>query len=221
MKYVKILGLAAVAAMALAAFVGVASASAATEFHQTQSESVLHGAQMTSHVFTVEGSEVTCTNATFEGKAGAPLSEPTQTVHPEYTGCTAFSIAGATINTAGCKYTFSASTTLAGGTEAPVSLTGCTAGFVNITVEAPFGLAKCVVHVPNNQTSINGQKYVNQVVGTKHVVEVITNSTNIEAEVITSTGFCPLKVTGKKVASVYKGTSTVEGNGGASALSWS
>jgi hypothetical protein len=220
MKYAKILGLAAVAAMALAAFVGVASASAATEFHQTQSESVLHGAQMTSHVFSVEGSEVTCTTAVFTGKAGPLFSESTQTVHPEYSGCTAFSIAGATVNTAGCNYKFSSVTSLGGGTEAPVELTGCTAGFINITVEAPFGLAKCVVHVPN-QKGINGQTYANKVItGPKSVVEVTTKSNNIKTNVITSTGFCPLTA-GKEPLSTYNGTSTVEGNGGASALTWS
>jgi len=223
MKYAKILGLAAVAAMALTAFIGVASASAANErFHQTVSESSLHGAQMTPHVFTVQGSEVTCTTAVFTGKGGAALAEPTQTVHPEYSGCTAFSIAGATITTTGCNYTFNAETTLGGGKEAPVSLSGCSAGFVNITVEAPFGLAKCVVHVPN-QTGINGQTYANKEVSGKKVIEVTTNSTNIKAEVITSSGFCPLTVTkvGEPAVSIYKGTTTVEGNSGASALSWS
>jgi hypothetical protein len=210
---------AALAIMALAVAVGTASASAAS-FHQTEANTIVHGFQMTTHVFTVEGSEFTCSDADFDGKAGPALTEPTVSVHPVYAGCTGFTIAGGEVNTEECLYTFHAETSL-GGTEAPVNLTGCKGGHITLSVEAPFGLAKCVVQVPN-QSGINGQKYLNQVVGTKHEVEVITNSNNIKAEVLISKGFCPLKVTekGKTVLSTYKGTSTVEGNRGSSGLSW-
>jgi hypothetical protein len=208
--------LTAVGAVALAAFAGAASASAA-EFQQSEKESALHGAQMNTHVISVQGSEITCTTAVFAGKGGASLSEPTQTVHPEYSGCTAFSFEGATINTVGCSYKFYAETSLSGGAEAPVDLAGCTVGFLSLTLEAPFGLAKCVVHVPN-QTGINGQTYANKEVSGKKVVEVTTNSNNSRAEVLTSTGFCPLKI--GSTTMIYKGTTTVEGNEGASALTW-
>jgi hypothetical protein len=193
MSYLKKIGPIVAVVMALAAFAGVASASAA-EFHASASGTSLNGTQTTSHVFSTQGNEVTCETATFSGSTEG-TSSPTQKMAPTYSGCTAFGFAGATVNTEGCKYNFHASGT--------VDLESCTAGFINITVNVPL-FAKCVVHVPN-QTGINGQTYTNQSPRTSLVVG--TKSTNVSSTVVTSTGLCPLS-TGAATSS-YTGTTKV------------
>jgi hypothetical protein len=78
MKYVKMLGLAAVAAMALMAFVGVGSASATTTFCKTAASpcpaewdypntTTIHATQVGSGKFAVPGITVTCTESTLHG----------------------------------------------------------------------------------------------------------------------------------------------------------
>jgi len=197
MKHLKKIGLVVAAVMAFAAFAGAASASAA-EFHSSAPVGTsLHAVQTTGHVFTTQGQDVTCTTATFTGEVEA-LTSTTQSVHPEYSGCTAFGIANAKVETEGCKYTFHTNTGL-------VDLSGCTAGFVNITVSIPF-IATCVVHVPN-QTNINGQTFTTEGTTPNRRIVVDTASTNIAASVVTSSGICPLTV--GSATSSYKGATTV------------
>lgn len=202
MNYAKKLGLVAVAALALAAFTGVASAAAA-EFHSSAGSATLSGTKMTEHVFTTQGEKVTCETANFSGTGAESGTSATQEMHPEYSGCSAFGF-NATVNTAGCQYNFHAE----GGT---VDLKSCTSGNVVITVSIPF-IAKCVVNV-KNQNGINGQEYVN---ATPTKVEVVTNSTNISSNVVTSTGACPLEL--GEGTSTYTGTSTVTANGEAAEI---
>jgi hypothetical protein len=204
MKYVKSMGIALVAALALTAFAGVASASAA-EFHTSVGSAALTGAQSEAHVFKVQGQSVTCSTAKFTGTAAAAGHSATQQMHPEYSGCTAFGFP-ASVATAGCQYNFHAT----GGT---VDLESCTAGQIVITVNVT-GVAKCVVNV-KGQTGINGQTYTNQAENKSLVVG--TASTNIAANVVTSTGLCPL--TTGETTSTYNGTTSVVANGGAAEIS--
>jgi len=201
MKHLKTLGLAALAIAAITAFTGASSASAA-EFHASAVGTAIHGAQAESHKFTVTGSSVTCTTATFTGKTEA-LTSTTQKSHPEYSGCTAFGFVGATVNTAGCQYVFHANT----GT---VDLEECTAGKITITASSVFG--KCVIDIPN-QTGINGQTFTTQGSAPSRDILVTTKSTNVRDNVVTSTGICPLAV-GEHNNATYTGTTTVKAASG-------
>lgn len=205
MKYAKMIGLAAIAAMALMAFVGAASASAAVEFHTSVGSVSLLGEQEGTHKFTTQGNEVTCTTAKFTGTSPAATTAATQEVHPEYSGCKAFGFAGATVNTAGCQYNFKAATN-------EVDLKSCTAGKVTVTVNVAF-VAKCVVDVPN-QSGLTGITYTNQA-GKKSLI--VDANTNLTSNVVTSTGLCPLSVA-NGVASNYTGNTKVTANGGAAEL---
>jgi hypothetical protein len=197
MKHAKKLGLVATAVMALAAFTGVSSAAAA-EFHASVSGTALSGVQTTQHVFTTQGNKVTCEEATFSGTAEG-TSNTHQKVSPHYSGCTAFSFASATVNTAGCVYNFSSAGT--------VALEGCTAGHVTINVEVPF-IAHCEVWVPvTGNSAINGQTYNTLGTTPSRTLEVVTNSTNIATEVKVSTGSCPLTV--GSTTSTYTGKTHV------------
>lgn len=228
MKQIRI-GVIALAAMALVAFVGTSAASAANFHTSASAGSAITGSVAITkegekevkhnHVFKVTGNAVTCNTISFTGETTGATAE-TEKVHPEYSNCTAFGFAGATINTAGCQYVFNANTTLNGGTEAAVNLTECTekggkAG-VTITVNVPF-IAKCVARVPN-QNGINGQKYGNMGSTPSRDMTVTTKSTNITDEVVESTGACPLAVgthnTANGNAATYEGVSTVTVAGG-------
>jgi hypothetical protein len=198
MKHLKTLGLLAVAIAALTAFVGVSSAAAA-EFHSSGGAGVkVTGTQATSHKFTVTGSSITCTTATFTGTTAAATST-TQTVHPEYSGCTAFGFVGATVNTEGCLYHFDSN-------SANVKLSGCTSGGITVTASSAFG--KCVMDVPN-QEGINGQSFATAGTAPNRHITVTTNSSNIKVKVTTSTGICPLTV-GEHSNGIYTGTTTVK-----------
>ena len=127
MKHLKKLAVAAMTVAALTALVGVSSASADMQFHASAGAGVtLTGNQTVSHKFTVKGSSVTCTTAKFKGKSAAATAS-TQEMEPEYTGCTAFGIAGATITTTGCVYTFHAETEKVGETPEPTNTSICRA----------------------------------------------------------------------------------------------
>lgn len=204
MKLIKMLGVAMVAALALSA---VASASAA-EFRGATSPVTVTGSQSTTHKFTVEGSTVTCTTATFSSAATAvPTSEVLIT--PVYKGCTAFGIAGATVSMNGCQYKFHS------GPPGTVDFV-CSSGKTVISVSTFLG--KCKVEVPGSNASKNqglgGVTYTNTPAGK---VTVGANVTGITAEIVESTGICPL-TKGTVTNASYSGETIVEGNGGATAI---
>jgi hypothetical protein len=204
MKLSKMLGVAIVAALALSV---VASASAA-QFKGSTSPVTVSGAQSTTHKFTVEGSAVTCTTATF---SSAPTAVPTSEVliTPVYKGCTAFGIAGATVSMNGCQYKFHS------GPPGTVDLI-CSSGKTVIAVSTFLG--KCKVEIPGSNASKNqglgGVTYTNTPAGK---VTVGANVTTITAEVVESTGICPLTKGTVNNAS-YSGDTIVEGNGGAATI---
>lgn len=204
MKLIKMLGVAMVAALALSA---VASASAA-EFRGASSPVTVTGSQTTTHEFTVEGSTVTCTTAKFSSAATAV---PTSSIliTPVYSGCKAFGIAGATVNMNGCQYKFHS------GPPGTVDFS-CSSGKTVISVSTFLG--KCKVEVPGSNLSKNqglgGITYTNTPAGK---VTVGASVTGITAEIVESTGVCPLKV-GTVTNASYSGQTVVEGNEGKTAI---
>ena len=129
----KAFGLALVAALALGA-IGAQGASAVVEHSfrsdATSEKTVLTGSNAgetspANHIFRAGtgGPTTTCTGATLSGTNIGNKTDTT-TLHPKYTGCTAFGV-GAPITTNGCNYIFDSDTTTNphfGGEHAAVSL---------------------------------------------------------------------------------------------------
>jgi hypothetical protein len=178
-KRLKFIGLLAVAIMAMTA-VASASASAAT-FGATKSPTFIKGEQSTKNVFTVSGGTVKCTGATFTSAEVTGTSGITSiTVHPEYTGCTAFGQT-ASVNTGtisnGCNYVLTATSTTAGNV-----VIECAAG-KSIVVTATT--AGCTVTVPGQTPTTNAVAYENQ--GSGATASVLVTSA-VEGITYTTTG---------------------------------
>jgi hypothetical protein len=200
----KVLGLALVAVLAMAAV--VASSASAAEFTAASYPVTLSGTQSTAHKFTVGGSTVTCTTATFSGSASGP--SPTQTMTPVYTGCTAFGFIGATVtgfpHTGGnCDYDFSA--------NGETALT-CASG--DVTIDA--GPCTATVTAPKN-TNLKSNTFTNNTPAAGQVT-VDTNVTNVHAEITKSEFGCPV-AKGTYANSTYTGTTVVKGENGGKAVS--
>jgi hypothetical protein len=103
-RNLKTLGLAVVAVLAMNVMVA-SVASAANEFHSAGAPATITGSQKSTNAFHVPGAgTVHCTSATFH----STMSNTTATeltVHPTYSGCTAFGFANAHVSTTGCDYT--------------------------------------------------------------------------------------------------------------------
>jgi hypothetical protein len=210
MRNIKMLGLLAVSAMALVAFVGTTSASA-TAFTSGGAGEALKHTTTQPHVFTITGAEVECETINFTGTTTAP-SAGEQKVNPSYDNCSAFGFAEAEVHENGCEFTFKAATTGSPG-HATVLLHGCGTGTdpdktkgIQITVHVPF-FATCVVDVPE-QSVDTAVRYTND--GVKAVTVDIT-ANKVMADVTTSTGFCPLTPGTHSGANggTYKGQSTI------------
>jgi hypothetical protein len=116
----KTLGLALVAIVALSAV--AASSASAVNFKSEKTTTFLTGDVGAQNIFTVWGGTVKCNNVTvkngtdFSGTIGAE-GDKTETAsieaEPVYSNCTAFG-QNSTIDTNGCKYKFTASTTAVG-----------------------------------------------------------------------------------------------------------
>jgi hypothetical protein len=194
-RNLKVLGLALMAAFALAA-VGASGASAATElFHSEVEPTILEGSQVGTHKFTTTAGNVTCSTAVFKGTAKLK-TESDQTIHPEYSGCnlSGAEFVSATVSTTGCNYTFTQPNSKAGVTDIV-----CEVG-KNITVTA-FG---CTITVgPQNNLAVS---YKNTGTGAGRDVDVNAEATNV---VYSHTGFtCG---TGSGTTGTYTGETTVKG----------
>jgi len=195
MNHLKKLGLMALALTAVMAVAGVASASA-SQFTASSTGIGITGGQTTEHVFSVEGSEVTCETAEFTGETESTASA-NQKAHPAYSGCTAFGFAAAEVDTTGCDYNFDA--------NGSAALEGCTNGYITINVESIFN-TRCHVKVHDGEanSAINGISYTDN----GGTVTVTAAANNISAEIVTSTGFCPLTV-GTSNTAKYSGSTLV------------
>jgi hypothetical protein len=201
MKFTKMLGIAAMAMLVLAV---TASAASAAKFHVegTTGPFTVKADQIAeeNHIFTIEGGlETKCKTAHFEGtQAGTEAA--TLTVHPEYSGCTAFGLS-ATINTASCKYEFLEPT----GTG---PFTG-SLNIVNCSTPITITAGTCKVTV-TNQGPIGSVTYTNEAT-TPKTVKVAASVTGI-TYTKTEDGFlCPLNGTGTNSDGTYKGDTIAKG----------
>jgi hypothetical protein len=196
----KALGLALVAVFAMSAV--IASAASASTFHAAKYPVTLSGSQTTTHVFSASGTSVSCEKATFAGSASADSSEVT--IHPTYSGCTAFGFVGATVNTEECNYVFHSGATTNEKEEIYAGTTDvkCPAG-QSIKVTA----STCALEI-KGQTGLSSVSFDNNAAGTETVganVEKIANT-------VTKDGFlCPLNGTGNFTDGKYTGTTLVQG----------
>jgi hypothetical protein len=164
---------AAVAAVAMLALAGSASAA---EFHTSAGSAHLTGIQTTINQIAVTGGVVECDFIKLSGTSAA------QSFHPEYTGCDAFGFTGATVDSTGCQFVYDAN-------SSNYALANCASGGITIDVTVPLVKTRCHVLIPN-QSGINGVTFENQSGNLSFVIK--TASTNLKAEVLDSTGLCPL-----------------------------
>lgn len=205
MKLTKMLGTAFVAVLALSAF--AASAASAAEFKATGSPVMLFAGQDTQHVFTTDGSSVTCETATFEA---ASVTAPSKTVSvvPAYSGCTAFGFVSAKVEMKGCEYEFlepNASLVSNVKQKCGANKTRIFSSFLGSTCEVLIG--------ETGNTNLSSVSFKNEATSPT-TVKVTANVTGITAEKTKDTGICPLKGTGTVKNAEYTGTSTVEGTEG-------
>jgi hypothetical protein len=204
----KALGLALVAVFAMSAV--VASAAQANQFSSAGNVSVaISAAQSTTHKFTVDGSSVTCTTATFASTGEVSSPSKTVKVHPTYSGCTAFGFVGATVTTTGCDYILAVGTKITENVSynGSIELT-CETG-KKITISAG-GVCEATVSGPQTFTGIT---YTNE----SGKVTAAANVTGIKT-VKTKDGFgCPFSGTGEVNAS-YTGNTLASGKHGTEAV---
>jgi hypothetical protein len=208
MRRFKLMGVAVVAVLALTA-VSAAAASAHT-FKTASSPTFLNGEQVTKNVFTVEGGTVKCTGAVFTSGEITGTSLSSVTVHPSYSGCTAFG-QEAEVNTGtstnGCNYELTA--------EGKVSIK-CVGTATGIVVKAKT--AGCTVTVKGNSTenqNLGTVSYANKTDGSFTDVEVTAAVTGIKYT--SSGGICGASgtaggYTGSVLEKGYKNTTFTAAN---------
>jgi len=197
-RYLKTLGLALVAALALTAVVASA-ASAAAQFHSEAENTTVEATQTSNHVFTTPAGKVTCKEMTATGTQ-AKKTDISITLVPVYKLCTTATIFG-TINvnvdfaTGKCEYTFTSET-------GEVHIFCTNPGGV-ITIEGPG----CKITVPPQ--TVKKAVYTNAATVPKH----ITVTPEVSGIKSTATGaFC--SSTGESTTGTYTGTATAKGFSG-------
>ncbi|HET7119804.1 MAG TPA: hypothetical protein VFI17_00980 [Solirubrobacterales bacterium] len=153
MTRIKVLSLALVAIFAM----GVMTSSAMAAKISTNLANVnLQGEQPvgTNDVFSVDGSNVTCENATYNSNGAVANGATAANLHPSYANCTAFGFIGANVNTANCNY------------EGTVDTANATYNEANMTWNAAHIIIKCNV----NPITINA--------GSGTCVATVGNTTN-------------------------------------------
>jgi hypothetical protein len=190
-RKLKLIGLVMVAVVAISA-VASGTAQADTFTSEGNVNTVVTGNQEGTNVFTVEGSKVECTTAHFA--AVGETSSPTETVvvHPEYSGCKAFTFLNATVTTTGCNYALNAAGTVTIGCTGTNKIT-----IVGGTCEATVG----------SQGPLSGISYENVNGGQ---VKVKTNVTTVGVTKTKDGIACPLGGTGSATGS-YVGNVVAEG----------
>ncbi|HEX2097323.1 MAG TPA: hypothetical protein VHF50_08150 [Solirubrobacterales bacterium] len=200
-RYLKVLGLALVAALAMS--VTAASSASATnfKFHSEGTSTVLTGSQHAQNdVFTTDGGTVSCSNATYSGTQSGATVESVE-VTPTYSGCTAFGFINVPIHVNGCKYKFGTSTTNYQGAVHVVC------GSKPIEITAPG----CTVTV-GTQTPDGNATYTNVGSGTTREVTVDVNLSGIDyTEHDTFEGGCEGPTGTLKTNGTYKGAALVTG----------
>ena len=208
MKRFNTLGLLAVAALAIAAFVGTTSASALKSGSFTATSGAGKKIETTvakQHVFTITGSTVTCNKVEYAGSTeGAETTS--QSVTPSYNECTAFGLSAKVTNN-NCKIKLTATTDKENGhSEAHLEGTNC-----SITIHAE-GIFNTTCHVVVTPQTIKGIHYVNTA-SPEGVIVQITSGATMSAEVLKSASLCPL-TEGSHTTASYTGEENVTASGG-------
>jgi hypothetical protein len=202
MKKMKTLGLALVAVFAMSAV--VASAASAAQFASDGNvEASIEAKQSTTHTFSIEGNNVTCTSAVFT-TAGLISSPATSVkVHPAYTGCTAFGFVGSSVTTTGCDYVLSAPGTVESGKVAGNIKVECEAG-KNIVIVA----GTCEVTVAP-QSFTKGLTFEN-IASSPKTMNLKAAVTGIASTKVKDGFLCPLSGTGA-ASGTYTGDTLIKG----------
>jgi hypothetical protein len=200
-KYTSTLGPLVVLALALAAFVGTSSASAA-QFTAGKAGAEILESTIENHVFTINGQQVACSITEFEDTTPATAYAVQKIGFFQYRNCTLGGLE-AFVNSAGCVYELNANGT--------TTLASCTGGGTVISVNLG-AFARCTVKV-KNQTIASSITYSNSF---NDIIATI-DASGIHAEVTTSDGLCPLTV-GTYTNATYKGKSTVQAE--STTLTW-
>jgi hypothetical protein len=178
-RKLKVLGLALVAVFALSA-VASAAASAHTFSSEGNVNTKISGSQEGTNTFTVEGTAVECSTAKFAVVGETSSPSETVVVHPEYSGCKAFSFLSATVTTTGCNYTLNAAGTVTIGCTGTNKIT-----IVGGTCEATVG----------SQGPLSGIAYEN-ITGSPSTVKVTANVTTVGVTKTKDGIACPFSGTG-------------------------
>ena len=209
------LALALAAIAALTAFVGVSSASA-LQYKSSSSPVNLSGNQTNTHKFNVDGSNVSCTSATFSRNGLATPANEVSKYVASYNNCTAFGFA-ASVNMGTCTYnldtpnaSLEANADLACTSNANVTGNATNNGDARILTNV-FG-SECEVHVEsqNNKGTIT---IINNFPGPGQVTTII-HTNNLTAEKSKDNGLCPLSGTGTVNNATYNGDTAVSGQAG-------
>lgn len=198
-RNIKALSLALVAVFAMSA-VAAAGASAAEKFVAETSTAKVIAEQTGSaqHVFSVDGTEVKCSSAKFETASEVASPATSITVHPAYTGCTAFGFLEASVTTTGCDYKLFA----AGGINVVCS------GSNQIVISA----ATCEAKVPAQEIA-SGLTYKNEATSPSTVLVGAALSGTVKTNKTKDGFLCPLKGTGEVFGS-YTGDTLAKGFNG-------
>ena len=200
MRNIKMLGLLAVAAMALLAFVGTSAASATSTFTAGSEPEAISTSKVENHVFTLTGASMTCGVTAFTGETTGP-SASGQVVAPSYAECITAGFTADVVEN-GCEYESKAETD--GANMATVRVFGCDDETKGIQIVVNNIFAKCTIDMPE-QSIASAVGYANTTPeGRPMAVDVEVTATGIMADVTTSSGLCPLE------------TGTHEGGNGAS-----
>jgi hypothetical protein len=192
-KSIKTLGLAAVLALALTAFVGVSSASA-VEFKSEASSTTWRGSRTgtTGHIWTFRDVATECKDVSFVG-ATTEISLATLTVSPELNYCV---FNGVTTSWAinGCKYRFHP--------NGEVDIVGCEPSL-------QWNTSACNVSI-KNQNGIGTVKFINEGSGSSRVIRAVANLEKITYT--ESGGFVCTGIGGTFSDGKYKGEWLMKGN---------
>ncbi|HXR60493.1 MAG TPA: hypothetical protein VN732_04120 [Solirubrobacterales bacterium] len=138
MKHIKQLTLTSIAALALTAVVGVASASAFSTFRAESAPVKLTGTQNQTLTFSTDAGTLSCGGGSLSGELTSTTSSSFEAT-PSFGGCSYLGVNGLSINTNGCKYRFyasgSADIVCSEGAAIWYSVAGCT-----VTVPAQTGI---------------------------------------------------------------------------------
>jgi hypothetical protein len=198
-RNMKKVGLAALAVLALGAF--LASAASAAEFHSELEHTIIKGSQAAAFndKFTVSAGTTECENTSYSGTQATKTST-TQSASATYSGCTATFGLSVTVDPNGCEYVFH---TAATNTVDIV----CPGATKYIAVTAPG----CEITIPE-QTGLKGITFTNSSPETDIIVHIdITNQIKyIEHD----KGFfptCAMHNTEQTSNGSYTGRETIEG----------